>query len=374
MEDKELEILRQRAESDDAEAMWELVTYYMEHPETQKTMYEDVEWMQRAAELGHPDAMLHWGGYCQEHLDEPKAAEWFKKSLDAGNTAAAYYLGCYCKEGRGGLPTDLEQAEKYFRQSAEDGYSDAAYEIYVCRKARVDSGECEDMDDALDWLISSAKNGGYAPAQYEVGRLLCDDGIEYLLLAAEQGHEQAQRDIVAFYFWWGVIPETEQGDRNYSIPHICASKEGLKRIKESAKNKLPFAFALLADYYSKTGDYTAAVKYLKRGVKTDSEVGICTWLYGNFFENNYGELFPWDEESPDRCSRQSWASVFYAYSVMSGCKAALDDLIRCFLNEQGEVFTTDAREEVEVQYASESMLLRYRDCVKQYFYVLPDLL
>ena len=370
MDNRQLEILRQRAESDDAEAMWELVTYYMEHPEMQKTMYEDVEWIQRAAELGHPDAMLHWGGYCQEHLDEPKAAEWFKKSLDAGNMAAAYYLGCYCKDGRGGLPTDLEQAENYFRQSAEaEGFCEAAYELYVCRKARVESGECEDMGDALDWLISSAKNGGYAPAQYEVGLLLLEesnekDGFEYLLRAAEQGHEQAQRDVSISYLAREIT--TENG-----VQHICSTKDGLKRIKESAKNKLPFAFALLADYYSKTGDYTAAVKYLKRGVKAD-DVGVCLWLYGKFFENNYGGLFPWDEDSPDRENRQSWASHFYACSVMTGCESALDDLIRCFLNEQGEVFTTDAREEVKVRYASESMILIYRDCIKQYFYVLPD--
>lgn len=371
MEDKELEILRQRAESGDAEAMWELATYYMAHPETKKTMYEDVEWMQRAAEQEHPDAMFHWGVYCQEHLDEPKAAEWFKKSLDAGNTAAAYWLGCYCKEGRGGLPTDLEQAEKYFRQSAEDGYYDAAYELYVCRKTRVDSGEYEDMGDAFNWLFASA-NSDYAPAQYEAGRLLLEvpnetDGTEYLLRAAEQGHEQAQRDVSISYLAREIT--TENG-----VQHICSTKDGLKRIKESAKNKLPFAFALLADYYSKTGDYTAAVKYLKRGVKTDSEVGICTWLYGYFFEIDYAGLFPWDEGSPNRCSRQSWASDFYAYSVMSGCKAALDDLIRCFLNEQDAEFIPETRAEVEIQYAAESMSLRYRDCVTQFFHVLPDLL
>ena len=269
------------------------------------------------------------------------------------------------------MPTDLEQAEKYFRTGAEDGYSDAAYELYVCRKARVESGECEDMGDTWEWLIRSARDGGYAPAQYELGRLLLEEsnekeGLEYLLRAAEQGHEQAQRDVSISYLAREIT--TENG-----VQHICATKEGLKRIKAAAKNKLPFAFALLADYYGKIGDYTAAVKYLKRGVKADN-VGVCLWLYGKFFENNYGGLFPWDEDSPDRENRQSWASHFYACSVMAGCESALDDLIRCFLNEQGEVFTTDAREEVDVQYASESMILRYRDCVKQHFYVLPDLL
>ena len=89
MDNKQLEILRQRAESGDAEAMWEYAEYCYEHPEVASGVFEYVEWAMKAAEAGNVEAAYFAGVYCHEHLDEPKAAEWFKKSLDAGNTAAA---------------------------------------------------------------------------------------------------------------------------------------------------------------------------------------------------------------------------------------------------------------------------------------------
>lgn len=332
--DQQFEILQQRAENGEAEAQWELAQYYWENPEC-RTPYDGIDWARKAAEQGHPEAEVTVGNFCEDHLDEPQAVMWYKRAAEHGNVLGDYYLGLFYKEGRGGLPRDPERAEQCFLRASK--YVEAAYEYYECYRERVGNGEDNGWEQAIALLMKSA-DGGYAPAQYTLGMLYesvenSEEAQSYLKAAAKQKYPLAVKHLQA------------AADQKYAVVHTG---------------------------HINSGDYETALAHLKRGIKRD-ETGIYSYLYGDFWEHNYGGLLPWDDNRPNIVSRINVAAGWYAYSYMRGYEPALEPLLRCFLIENRIEPTPENIAAVEVSRdRKENLLLTHRNTTTTYFGIKPN--
>lgn len=366
---------RQAAEQGDAEAQFNLGVCYQDGKGVGQNNAEAVRWFLLAAEQGHPEAAVRMGNYCQERLDDKQAAKWYMQAAEAGNIEAEFLLGFFYKEGRGGLPVDWEHAEKCFLKGAET-YMEAACEVYLCHRKRMELGQCADWgedDCALRWLFASA-HAGYAPAQYEAGVCYRDAGSpaeaqEYFRKAAEQGHPEAQRAVFD-YCRGQAAAYAEEGKAKSAAGAVG---ERLKSLKKAAREKYPYAIALLADWYHRTGDDGQAVKVLKRGLKRD-DTGICCALYGEFLEIDCGGLFPRDESLADRCDRKGEAAAWYARAVKLGYEPAMKQLLRCFIEGKcGEEATPERMAALDVhRNGNGDILIHYGDIDVIYYGVLPD--
>ena len=332
--------LKELAENGNIDAQWELALYYRDNPKCCITPYDDIDWARKAAEHGHPEAELYVGEYCEQHLDEPQAAMWYERAAEHGNVLGDYHFGLYYKEGRGGLPRDLKRAEACFLRASE--YVEAAYEYYDCFRERIGDGESDDWERAVALLIQSA-DGGYAPAQYALGILSesaerFEDAQSYLEAAAKQEYPLA-----------------------------------VEYLKATADKKRTGTYAKLAQQCINAGDYETALAYLKKGVKRD-KAGICSYWYGDFWEHNYENLLPWDDNRPNTQSRICMAAGWYAYSYMCGYKTARERLIRCFLIDTCKTESTpENMKKVEVSYDNAGNLqLSYEDAKALYFGIKPD--
>jgi len=95
------------------------------------------------------------------------------------------------------VKVDWKQTKKkainYYKQAADLGYAESAYNLYNHYKEDKDE---KDEKEASKWVQLAAENG-YAPAQYAMGRQYYakqepQEAIKYLTLAANQEHGQAQ--------------------------------------------------------------------------------------------------------------------------------------------------------------------------------------
>lgn len=324
----QFDILKQRAEKGDAAAQWDLALYYCEYPDEGRP-YDWIEWARKAAEQGHPEAEVCVGNFCEEHLDELQAVIWYKRAAKQGYTLGDYYLGLYYKEGQGGLPLDLKQAKQCFLRACN--YVEAAYEYYECYRIRTgnDDENEEESGQAIRLLAQSA-NGGYAPAQYTLGRLY----------ESFDNHEEAQTYLEA------------------------AAKQGYAAAVE-------YLCAVYAQQCMDAGDFKTALKYLKKGIKKDV-IGICTYMCGNFWEHNYGDLLPWDDNRPNRSPRISIAAHWYSCSCIRGYEPVLQQVKRCFLIENQVEPTTEHIAAVGSLLKNGSLLLTYEGIRTIYYDGHPD--
>ena len=125
---------------------------------------------------------------------------------------AAHHLGRAWRKGLGVLPDD-EEAEFWFRQSAEAG---AACSQYALGTLLQEQGR---MDEAIV-CYKQAADAGNQTAQYHLGKLYLQGkmvsqniskAIEYLTAAAEQGSQYAQYALGKLYLTGNeVMQDNEQ--------------------------------------------------------------------------------------------------------------------------------------------------------------------
>ena len=129
--------------------------------------------------------------------DYVKAVEWYRKAAEQGNSDAQFNLGfCYAKGN--GVKKDYEQAVKWFRKAVEQGNSYALCELGNCYFNGV--GVAKNLSEAFSWFRKSALQG-YAVAQsnlgvcYEYGYGVAKNKSEAIIWyrkAAEQGNADAK--------------------------------------------------------------------------------------------------------------------------------------------------------------------------------------
>jgi len=147
-----------------------------------------------------------------------------RAKAEAGNAMQQSLLGVMYYVGQG-VERDHEKARHWFTKSAEQGYSDAQFNLGVMYGDSVDATE-EDMKMAAHWFSKSAEQGD-PNAQCRLG-LMYDSGegvpeddekaVYWFTKSAEQGDSIAQfrlglmydmgegveQDYVQAHKWWNI--------------------------------------------------------------------------------------------------------------------------------------------------------------------------
>ena len=144
--------------------------------------------------------------------EKREALQTLEQLWDSGFTMAAHHLGRAWRKGLGVLPDD-EEAEFWFRQSAEAG---AACSQYALGTLLQEQGR---MDEAMV-CYKQAADAENQTAQYHLGKLYLQGNMipkditkaeRYLTAAAEQGSQYAQYALGKLYFAGDeIIQDKEQ--------------------------------------------------------------------------------------------------------------------------------------------------------------------
>ena len=132
--------------------------------------------------------------------EKREALQTLEQLWDNGFAMAAHHLGRAWQNGLGVLPDD-EEAEFWFRQSAEAGVVRSQYALgtLLWEQGRI--------EEAIGWYTQAA-DAGSRTAQYHLGKLYLQGEViskdvtkamEYLTAAAEQGHQYAQYALGKLY-------------------------------------------------------------------------------------------------------------------------------------------------------------------------------
>ncbi|MBX9825573.1 MAG: sel1 repeat family protein [Xanthobacteraceae bacterium] len=107
---------------------------------------------------------------------------------EAGDARAQSILGLAHYRGRGGVPQDLDEAARWFRQAADQG--DATAQFYLGLMYAEGRGVPQSYTEAAKWYRLAAERGE-APAQYNLALLLSKG-------------EVGAADHVSAYFWFNL--------------------------------------------------------------------------------------------------------------------------------------------------------------------------
>lgn len=114
----------------------------------------------RAAELGHPDAMLALGQLYQSGRgvarDDAAAAGWYRRSAEAGSTVGQYNLALLLAAGSG-VPQDLGSAIAWYERAAQGGFAKAQFNLALLLEQR--RGSPADIEHAYAWFKLAGANG-----------------------------------------------------------------------------------------------------------------------------------------------------------------------------------------------------------------------
>ncbi|CAE5963704.1 unnamed protein product [Arabidopsis arenosa] len=191
--DKALDSFLKGAARGSTLAMVDAGLVYWETGEKEKAM----SLYRRAAELGDAVGQCNLGiCYLQVQPSNLKEAmKWLKQSAENGYVRAQYQLALCLHQGRV-VKTNLLEASKWYLKAAEGGYVRAMYNISLCYS--VGEGLPQNRKLARKWMKRAADHG-HCKAQFEHGLALFSEGamlksILYLELA-ERGGEAAATHI-----------------------------------------------------------------------------------------------------------------------------------------------------------------------------------
>jgi enhanced entry protein EnhC len=160
------------------------------------------ELYEKAAEKGHRQAMVQLAGLyfngLGESRDEDEALTWYQKAAALGDRDALYQLGLLYETGVA-LKLDFAEALKYYQQAADKGNAKA--KLALARIYQYGLGVAKDSQQAIKYYKELAALGN-AYAQYQLatfyyegvdGKRMPQEGKQLLLLAQENGSQQARR-------------------------------------------------------------------------------------------------------------------------------------------------------------------------------------
>ena len=192
---KAVEWYRKSAEQGNADAQYALGYMYENGRGVSQDHAKAVEWYQKAAEQDHGGAQCQLGGMYLYRKDYTKAVKWLLRVAMRGNPDAQLQLGIMFKKGLGVYP-NFDEAERWFRESANQGNHWAANEL----KEMLSVGP-------VKWCQEIAEQGN-AYAQYKLGDMYRNGvvvfqnnfkAVEWYRKSAEQGNTDAQYELGYMY-------------------------------------------------------------------------------------------------------------------------------------------------------------------------------
>ncbi|MBR6042452.1 MAG: sel1 repeat family protein [Paludibacteraceae bacterium] len=211
--------LRMQAEQGDANAQYELGSYYKWKKSDNKTAFE---WFTKAAEQGHAKAQKEVAYYYYEGkiVDQSyeKYIEWMTKSANQGNADAQHRLGRFFDEGADGVPQNYELGAMWLTKAAEQGDTESAY--YLAEHYYWGNGVPEDNEKAIEWFKKAAEGDVHhrttKDAQWRMGEIYengygvdadLEVAADWYNRAAKNHHSQARADLDRLYESGAVEPK-----------------------------------------------------------------------------------------------------------------------------------------------------------------------
>lgn len=193
---KALAIYRKLAEQEVAQAYFKLGQYYeLGEGGVAVDSVKAIEYLRRAADLGHGEAMCYLGDYHRIGsflpCDSLKAFEYYRMADEAGSSVGTYYVGRSYLEGCG-VAIDTLASLSYLQRAAYAGIGRAAYLLgsFYHRGA---GGLTPDVDSAFAYFYRAHANGN-GDGSYQLALKLLQ--LEYMKDAFEVATTAAQRGSV----------------------------------------------------------------------------------------------------------------------------------------------------------------------------------
>ena len=173
--------------------------------------------------------------HAQQNDADRKFVEATKVKAENGDKISQCALAEWYANGRLGLIKDDEEAIKWYRKAAEQGFAEAQYNLGVC----YGTGEGVTMDEveAVNWYRKAADQR-YAPAQsnlgvmYETGQGVAKnytEAVKWYRKAAEQGDATAQCNLAGcYYFGKGILADYAEA---YKWNALAAAQGHEKAVK-----------------------------------------------------------------------------------------------------------------------------------------------
>ncbi|MDR1821419.1 MAG: TIR domain-containing protein [Oscillospiraceae bacterium] len=252
-----------------------------------------------------------WGNGIDKNYEE--AAKWIKLAAEDGYAPAQHIYGRLFYKGTG-VEQDYQNAITWFKLSEQQEYAPAENDLAVCYKNG--DGVTQNHNEAIRLFINSDKHG-YWRASYNLGRMFRDgQSVEQDLIKAKQYFEKAldNSDFLA-------APAGENGKRliKNKIDEINALlKEAEEKAATARKAERTEVFISYAHKdaeirdelkpHLKTLERTTAIKWWDdtqikpgdnwnekiKGALAKAKIAIL-FVSANFFESDY----VWREELPD---------------------------------------------------------------------------
>ena len=231
--------------------------------------------------------------------DDTEAVSWYEKAIEKGSVMAMNNLGNMYRNGKG-VSQDDEKAMELYKQAADDG-EDYAMNNLGRIYENGDCGQEKNLEEALKWHKLAAENG-YDGAQESVERILqamCDlaenykdgkngvekneeEAIRYYKLAAED--ESAGDDILEnACFWIGWIMAKNDAEEDDAEAVLWFEKAIEKGNNGNGNNWLGWMYEKGKGVPK---DYEKAVELYKKAADTKS--GYAQNRLGEIYENGHG--------------------------------------------------------------------------------------
>jgi len=200
---RSFELMTFSAQQGNAAATGGLGYFYANGMVVAKDAGKALEWFRKAADKGDPVAQLNLGNMLAEgkgiQTNEAEGRKWIKAAADQGQPDASYAMGAIYYFGSYGQSVDFNEAYPYLLKAAEAGHPVAQNMVGVMLENG--RGVQMDADQAEKWYRKSA-NQGNLKAQGNLGRLLGPEvedrerrieAITWLLIASKRGEITAQK-------------------------------------------------------------------------------------------------------------------------------------------------------------------------------------
>ena len=312
-----------------------------------------VAYFRKAAEQGYDEAQCHLG-YCYEYgwgvtMDWAVAEQWYSKAAAQDHEYAKvalqvlqatedpqklYETGKSFRDQH-----DYEQAVRYFRKAADQGYAAAQYHLGCCYEHG--DGVPKKYAEAVEWYRKAAEQG-YAASQCELGEYYeyvtknLTEAVKWYRKAADQGHAVSQYNLGYCYIHGlGVAKDltaAEQWCSKAADQGHKSAKEALEKL-QLAKN--PWKLYETGKSFYDRKDYEQAIVYFRKAAERGNEfaeykLGEC-YEHGQGVVKDFAEAVKWYRRAAERGNEFAEYKLGECYESGVGVTKDLTEAVKWYL-------------------------------------------
>ena len=236
----------------DAEAQFQRARAHLSGKGAAKDAALAFDWMKKAAEQGHAEALGGVGYFYANGVavekDEAQAVEWFRKGAEHGGPRSQFNFGRMLLDGKG-VTKDEQQGRAWMKKSADQGVTEAIFALGKMYHSG-ESGAEKDPARAFP-LLRQAAEQNHLDAQNMIGVMLCDglgvtrdqaEGLRWYRKAALEGHVKAQSNLGRMLGPTNRRPEKNPAERIEALSWLMvAAKQGDVMAVKLMEDALPSA-------------------------------------------------------------------------------------------------------------------------------------